>query len=384
MNSRKTRVLLRAKLVVLLLVTAVALMTSGRVWAAAPSQGSVTPHTGWLYVLDTEDGGYSSRVLLVDPSTSEVMQTYKAGYRPDMVLSPDGSRLYVASDWVNPSTQLLQGFLETYDTNSGKLIGKAANPDMLTSTVPIYRTRMAISPSGRYIYMLKDHNTVETVDFYVTAFDTSLGRVLRDHVSIPECNAVLLPTSRDLTLYVGCMDSAYVREIGLSDSDEPQMNESLPVKGFTLMNRWGAMFLMPNEKGIGLIARDSSGLVLDRSSGTVQNLSKLLSTGKLTGMQSALVSRNRSDAYFAAGESEHDTFEWYDQVVRLDLTTLAVKATSPTSLPFFSVTLSGDGSTLYTLNPERATMTAIDSSSLRELRRMSRIGQTPIFAIPVP
>jgi DNA-binding beta-propeller fold protein YncE len=351
--------------------------------SAATQTSSGNSHSGLLYIVDTLDGSNKSAILLVDPSQGKVMQSFQAGYRPDIILSPDGSRLYVASERVNPSTQLLEGILQTYDTSSGKVLSTAHNPDMLTSTVPVYKTRMAMSPSGRYIYMLKDHNTVETTDLYVTAFDTVGGRVLRDHVSIPECNAVLLPTSRDLDLYVGCIESAYVREVGLSDSDEPRMELMLPVKTFSLMNRWGAMMVLPKEKGILLVARDGSGFVLDPSSGNVQSLGKLLASGKLTGMHDILMSKSGSEAYFAAGEEERG-FEWYDQVVKLDASDLTVKATESTGVPFFSLALSANGGTLYTLNPERATLTVIDSASLRELRRMTHIGQTPIFAVPVP
>jgi DNA-binding beta-propeller fold protein YncE len=254
---------------------------------------------------------------------------------------------------------------------------------MMASTVPVYPTKMAMSPSGRYIYMLKDHNTEETTDFYVTAFDTERGRVLRDHVSIPECNVVLLPASRDLDLYVGCIDSAYVREIGLSDAVEPRKEAMLPVKSFSLMNRWGAMMVLPKEKGLVLFARDGSGYTFDPSSGSVENLGKLLTSGRLTGMHALLTAQSGSEAFFAAGEAERG-FEWYDQVVKFDTSLLTVKATSSTSLPFFSLVLSVDGNTLYTLNPERATLTALDSTTLREVKRMSHIGQQPIFAVSIP
>ena len=350
---------------------------------AATHASSNKSHSGWLYVVDTLDGSYKSEILLVDPTVGEIVKSYSAGYRPDIILSPDGSRLYVASQRVNPSTQLLEGILQTYDTVSGALIGTAPNPDMLVSTLPIYKTKMAMSPSGRYLYMLKDHNTDETTDFYVSAFDTQRGRVLHDHVSIPECNAVLLPTSRDLDLFVGCMDSAYVREIGLSDADEPRKDAMLPVKSFSLMNRWGAMMVLPKEKGLVLFARDGSGYTFDPSSGSVESLGKLLTSGKLSGMHGLLTTQSGSEAYFAAGEEERG-FEWYDQVIRFDTSLLIVTATSSTSLPFFSLVLSGDANTLYTLNPERATLTAIDSTSLREVKRMPRIGQQPIFALPIP
>lgn len=141
--------------------------------------------------------------------------------------------------------------------------------------------------------------------------------------------------------------------------------------------------VLPKEKGLVLFARDGSGYTFDPSSGSVENLGKLLTSGRVTGMHALLTAQSGSDAYFAAGEAERG-FEWYDQLIKFDTSLLTVKATSPTSLPFFSLVLSSDGNTLYTLNPERATLTAIDSTSLRETKRMSHIGQQPIFAVPIP
>ncbi|MFZ3215153.1 MAG: amine dehydrogenase large subunit [Candidatus Acidiferrales bacterium] len=357
-----------------------------RGWSASSLvlDNAATPHTGWLYVVDTRNGDVHSRVLLIDPSDGKVMRSYEAGMYPDIALTPDGSRIYVSSNRANANTQLLEGFLEVYDTTSGALVSRIVNPDTMQATMPVYPTRMAMAPSGKYIYMLKNHNTPETTDFYIAAFDTIDNRFLHDHVSIPECHSVLLPTTQDLTLYVGCMDSGTVREITLSDSTQPLKHALLNVKGFNLVNRWGAMFLGPDEKHIGFIARDGSGFMLDLSSETTHDLGNTFTGGKLNGLQVALVSRSQDAVYFAAGEPRGKIFDFYDQVVKADLTTLATTTTLTTSVPFFSMALSGDGNTLYTVNPHRATITVVDASSTRELQRLSPIGQTPIFVVPVP
>ena len=57
------------------------------------------PQAGWLYVLDPKPqaGGAGGRVWLVDPETAKVMGSIRTGDGADFALSPDGSRLYVAS-----------------------------------------------------------------------------------------------------------------------------------------------------------------------------------------------------------------------------------------------------------------------------------------------
>ena len=370
----------------LVLAALAAFLPCVRGWSASSLalDASVTPHPGWLYVVDTRHGDDQSRVLLIDPSDGKVMRTYEAGMYPDIALAPDGRRIYVSSSRANANTQLLEGFLEVYDTASGALVSRVANPDTMQATMPVYPTRMAFAPSGKYIYMLKDHNTPETTDFYIAAFDTIGNRFLRDHVSIPECHSVLLPTTQDLTLYVGCMDNGTVRAITLSDSSEPLKHALLNVKGFNLVHRWGAMFLEPDEKRIGFIARDGSGFLLDVASETTQTLGNALIDGKLNGMQVALASRSQDAVYFAAGQPRGEIFDFYNEVVKADLNTVAVRATLTSSIPFFSMSLSDDGNTLYTVNPNRATITVVDAASTREVRRLAPIGQTPIFVVPVP
>lgn len=56
------------------------------------------PQPGWLYVLDypnpNDDEG---RVFLVDPQQGKIVGTIAVGAHPEMILSPAGKLLYIAS-----------------------------------------------------------------------------------------------------------------------------------------------------------------------------------------------------------------------------------------------------------------------------------------------
>jgi hypothetical protein len=66
------------------------------------------PEPGWLYVLDPKPdaGGPGGRVWLVDPEAGKVMGSIRTGDNADFALSPDGSRLYVASITEGDSSEL--------------------------------------------------------------------------------------------------------------------------------------------------------------------------------------------------------------------------------------------------------------------------------------
>jgi hypothetical protein len=77
------------------------------------------PETGWLYVLDAkrDAGGVGGRVWLIDPESGKVMGSIRTGDNPDFALSPDGSRLYVASITQGDSSELA-----VIDTAAGAVI----------------------------------------------------------------------------------------------------------------------------------------------------------------------------------------------------------------------------------------------------------------------
>src|SRR6476660_2256115 len=84
-----------ARLIDLTFITAILAITVCAI--TSTSRAGVLAGPGWLYVLDTDNGGSNGQVILIDSSTGTVGRIYKAGYHPDMALSPDGSRLYISS-----------------------------------------------------------------------------------------------------------------------------------------------------------------------------------------------------------------------------------------------------------------------------------------------
>lgn len=77
------------------------------------------PQPGWLYILDPKPDTNSSggRVWLLDPDSSKAMGSIRTGDHADFALSPDGSRLYVAS-----STEGDSGELAVIDTAEGVIL----------------------------------------------------------------------------------------------------------------------------------------------------------------------------------------------------------------------------------------------------------------------
>jgi hypothetical protein len=183
----------------------------------SPSQTEQS-RSGWLYVLDSNQMKNKSQVLLVDPEQGRVIRTFKAGQGPDMVLSPDGTRLYLTSTLRNRKGQFRQSILEVIDTTSGKVLQRVDNPERWVSTVPDYPSQMAISPDGHWVYIFKSRTTQDEVSYYVATFDTVQGRFLSENVSLPHCGAVTMlafPDGRRLNAL--CYVTNDIRFLELTD-----------------------------------------------------------------------------------------------------------------------------------------------------------------------
>jgi len=379
MNSREAQFRGRIRNAIVCIVIMAGLAVTAVIHTA--KGGDALPAGRGLYVLDTNAGGESGYVLLIDTSNGRALRTYNAGFHPDMALSPDGTRLYIAS--IRDTANSPHSVLETYDTVSGALISSVENPDSFQTTVQIYGSTMSIAPSGRYIYILKLHNTKGLVDEYITAFDTRHNRFLNDHASLnTECNFVMLPTNVDLTLGVACANSASLRELTLSDATDPLKDTLSAIKTTKSREKWGAVFLQPGQQNVAFVSASGSAFALDRVSAAVQHLGTVAQAGPW--LQRGLMSANERVVYFASGQGDREYPNKQDTVVAVDPITLALRGTISTSHPFFSFELSRDGNTLYTINPEQASITIVDTNDFREVRRLGPIGHTPAFAIAAP
>lgn len=147
----------------------------------------VRPRPGWLYILDPRSGP-QSRVWLVDPETSKVMGSIRAGYDPDFALSPDGSRLYIASG------ERESGELTIIDTATGRLRHNPFADRVLYK--PWYEglppfSGLAVSSNGRAVWIPGHHVfSPERIESRVWIFDTRSESFLARTVDLGRCGYV--------------------------------------------------------------------------------------------------------------------------------------------------------------------------------------------------
>jgi DNA-binding beta-propeller fold protein YncE len=164
-----------------------------------------------LYVLDSNMMRASSQILLIDPQSGNILRSFRANMAPDISVSNDGSRLYIASRLEGTSN----GVLDVVDTATGRLIVSVDNPDHWTSTLHIYGSRMALSHDGKWLYVFKHRQ--EDDAYYIDMFDTVNNRFLPGKVLLEGCvTGILTPNPDNLQLTVTCGGTKDIRHLDLN------------------------------------------------------------------------------------------------------------------------------------------------------------------------
>lgn len=197
---------------------------AGRGVTAASTSEIVVDHwtkplPGWLYVLDPRRDPTSpgSRVWVVDPERSAIRGSVRVGYKPDFALSPDGSRLYIASGERDSAE------LTVIDTATGN-IRHVPLPDRVLYQ-PWYHglppfSGMVVTSDGRALWIAGQHIfSPDRIETRLSVFDTQSERFLNTAVDLGNCDyGDFVASSAANQLYFSCAsfaDSGRVRFVRL-------------------------------------------------------------------------------------------------------------------------------------------------------------------------
>jgi len=104
-----------------------------------------------LYVLSDRN------IVVLNARTGKPIATIRAGSDPQLVISPDGKRLYLA-DAPESGPDKWRDRLRIIETQNYRTIAQAKLPDLVgTKGGPIYIPLMSLSPDGKQLYVLKSH-----------------------------------------------------------------------------------------------------------------------------------------------------------------------------------------------------------------------------------
>lgn len=339
----------------------------------------VPPKTGFFWILDSDQLFRSSKILLVDPSTRMIVSSLDTGYQADFALTPDGRYLYVASG--PPRT----GTLSAINTQTGQTEASTDLADRIMLTGWRRVPSITTSQDGGRIYLIGGTTIAGVDQYYLDIFDRKLSRI--QQVPIPGCGVGFLDASIDGSLVIHCplSNSSKVLNEGLA---KPTIRDiSLPIRsearedGYRrrqAMRVAAAAFRDPTGQFIAVMADGQSFagrsdvVFLPPSEDEAQ---RHISFRAWPVRDNGALAFVGSSAHPSAGEN----LGLMDQIDVLSLPSRSSVMSLRTSLPFWSVTVTPDASTIYTVCPANQTILQIGTSTKKETNAFSGIGSYPLL-----
>jgi hypothetical protein len=379
--------------------------------ASAPSQSKasadsnivvdnwVKPEPGWLYVLDAKPdaGGPGGRVWLVDPETAKVMGSIRTGDNADFALSPDGSRLYVASITEGDSSELA-----AIDTAQGTVLQRGLIEDReVANVLPAFST-MAVSGDGLALRILLDTPKSANADsFLLATFDTQTGEFQTKSVHLGNCGPgrfISYPTADQFDFF--CPRTNRIRLINV-DADSREL-QNLDV-------------VLPWERRVGaaeaIEAPGSQDIAIVRGDGAVFQMNVVTHEFAETSAHPDLPDRvlpaawpnspDGSKIYLGYNKNydRHYDNRFYLDYGRppnlrpndatasefrvLDTRTWRKIGAIKTKMPFWTAATGNDGKMLYAMVPQKHSILVIDTVKMRQVRIL-KVGGAPALALVAP
>ncbi len=374
-----------------------------------------------LYVADSNGStpDEHAQVLVVDPQKRAVVKIYPTRSHPDIVLSPDGKRLYLAY-YFDPHDKDGQphgevGRLDVIDTSTWTVVASASHSEW-AGMGPAYDSSMALSNDGHWLYMYVSMGALNAPPSEgVAVFDTTINKFLADIVSLPGCGAaVLAPWTSSTGLSVVCSYSSNVRNVQFNANGVP--GTRVP-SGIAIPNRHqgATRFYQPGDnaafmsgdKELTVIMGDSRFAKLNLGTGgvlqegTIQFSQPLIPAGTPAGagaydvkgryVSSRLIQESQGKMFLVLARNDR-IFHAADAIAVVDAKTLQQISLFQPGYLFWNAVLSVDGKRLYLISADadstgktlNGNIHVLNSADGSEIEEITGVGTTPTILIPSP
>jgi len=359
----------------------------------------VEPKPGWLYVLDSkpESGGPGGRVWLVDPETGKMMGSIRTGDNPDFALSPDGSRLYVASITEGNSSELA-----AIDTVKGAVLQLRMIEDReVGDALPAFST-MAVSGDGLVLRILRDTPKSPDADsFLLATFDTRTNSFLRRGVHLGNCGPgrfISYPNASQFDIFCPRTNRIRLIRVDAGSRELQNLDVVLPWE-----RRIGVAAAIEASSGqqIAVIRGDGAVFVMDvstqeffQTSAHAGSPNRVLPGAWPTSPDGSRVYLGHNSGYdrlydnrcyldYGRPPNLRPDNATADEFRVLDTRTWRKVSTIRLKLPFWSAVLGDEGKILYAMAPQKHSIAVIDVVKKRQIRTL-KVGGAPTLALIAP
>ncbi len=348
-------------------------------WTAARS--------GWLYVLDASLP--APRVLLIDPARATIAGVIRVGGDPDLAISPQGDRLYVAAGVECPGGYCRQ--IAIIDTTTGQLLASILAPDMLSPKGYPSSSFMKPSADGRTLYVMSWQAPPSgDAPVGLAVFDTAGRRFLDNRIDLGDCRfASFAPAPKDdeIAIHCGTSNEFVVYRLFAPDQAAVAYSVRLPLGRHLFA---GHVYDDVAARTFALSANRER-LFVANGDGSISDVNLALGRAEATGIEGHVDETVLSlasplsgvAARFPVAVGPDDGRGTATEIRVFDTPTWTRTATIRASLPIVAAVMLADGSTVYGLTGKQGKVLAFDVATATETRVMSA-GVAPSFAVVAP
>lgn len=358
------------------------------------------PQPGWLYVLDPkpEAGGPGGRIWLVDPETGKVRGSIRTGDGADFALSPDGSRLYVASLIGGDASEMaVIDTIEGKVLKSGTVNGRAVTEGLL----PPFST-MAVSGDGLALRILIDTPRPPDQDaFLLATFDTSSGEFMPGVVHLGNCGPGRFISQAAADHFdVLCPRTNRIRLIKV-DGDSREIRNVDVVLPWERRDGVGLAIATPGLQDIAIVRGDGSVATMNvkthdfartaANPGLPNRIPPAAWPTSRDGSRVYLGYHNDYDRHndnrfyldYSRPPNIRPTSAMADEFRVFDTISWKKVGVIRTKMPFWSAVVGNDGKMLYAMAPQKHSILVIDTAKMRQTGVL-KVGGAPTLALVAP
>jgi len=318
----------------------------------------------WLFVTTNWNEPGNERVLLIDSESGRVRTLWNRGGELDAVVSPDASRLYVTFIGDRGSE------LAVVETATGAVLHETETPPLIRWIFPS-TPGMAVSPDGRWLYLMKTNYSAGSSEYSLLRFDTQENRFVSGDQAISNCPGPHpLPVPGEGKVLVLCRGGTATQA---SDGDVVLRLEHS--QNFAL-GRGG------NPYALYTAARDGRIQAVDVATHEVVQTSKDAPFRYRRVMPSSGTISPDGRLWYVPIKIPNNGEQEIEQILVFDTHTMSLASVITPVGPFWGLALSSDGRQLYASQHELQNIMVIDTGTRRTVRILG-VGAKPSILLAV-
>lgn len=355
--------------------------------------------SGALYVLDSNivPGSFLnpvSYIRVMNPTTKQETLTLAARSFPSVVLSPDGRYLYVLDLYRSKVTSGDQiDALTVHDLKQGTTVEITLPAGVRTPQLMPGATEMVLSPDGTKLFLALYRIGQ---GLHILTVDTKTLKVVSDAALAVECTASwVAPTN--FQLVANCPEPSTGIRLTTFDPTSPNAQNRLAAdmvwiaaEGDVLETAYAPAaqryFLLTKDGLLTSVSMtgeaESATMKLELPGGMMLANNQQMKaspdgTHVFVGLRTASGNGLSDSTVFGRGS-------YLDQVGIFDATTGRRIALIALPEPAITISLSPDGQTLYAASPQSQRIRVVDVASAQIVDTLNNVGRTPVLVLAAP